>query len=247
MGMELTYTKRDIPMELQLSDMDVEYIDHMGSDLDVVNAARVSFDVEHEDFVIGKDDKLIKYLADHNHWSPFAHQTLKFRVKAPFSIRTQLHKHQIGLVVNEVSRRYVDSPPEFYLPEVFRAKHENKKQGSDEYSNITHLTIEDEDGVLVTQDIQSVLTNRLVESLVTYQALLDNGVCPEQARFFLPECTMTTWIWTGSLAAFSRVCSLRLDPHAQAETREIAKLIYSQLESIFPISTKALLPNIKGS
>ena len=224
--------------------MKVDYIDHMGSDLTVVNAARVSFKKEREAedweyldlgqasgyFVAvlnEKDQKLIKYLAEHNHWTPFGHCQATFRIKAPIFVARQLGKHQVGMVWNEVSRRYVDSEPEFYEPEVWRKKADNVKQGSsDEEFQHTDL----------------IWLNNHVKGLKTiYLKLLDEGCCPEQARMVLPQSMYTEWYWTGSLAAWARVCKLRLDPHSQQETRRIAELISAKCEKIWPVSWKELM------
>ena len=214
--------------------MNIQLIDKMGSDLSVVNAARVSFDKrsDWEDVIGGdeivkilqdKDEKLIKYLAKHNHWSPFGHTTLQFLIKAPVFVARQLVKHQVGLVWNEVSRRYVDSEPEFYTPFIWRGKPENKKQGSSE----------DE----IEYDISS--TMQFVRE--TYNNLLKAGVAPEMARMVLPQNMMTEWYWTGSLMAFVRVCNLRIKSDSQEETRMIAIQMAQHLKDHFPISAKYLL------
>jgi thymidylate synthase (FAD) len=218
---------------MKIVNMDVEYVDHMGSDLSVVNAARVSFDKESELDDNGElttaDQKLINYLAKHNHWSPFAHTSVSFRVKAPIFVARQLVKHTVGFSWNEVSRRYVDSEPEFYLPDVWRARADNVKQGS---SNNT---------VDRNEDMKTAVYEAVKESLHTYNYMLDWGVCPEQARMVLPQNTMTEWIWTGSVYAFARMCQLRLDSHTQVETREIAQMISEHMISLYPISWKVLL------
>lgn len=239
-----------------MSKIMVDLIDHMGSDLSVVNAARVSFDKESEwhwktpggalvpnseveDFsrlepcgyikcLSERDTKLIHYLAKHNHWSPFAHCFLSFRIKAPIFVARQLQKHQVGLSWNEVSRRYVDSEPEFYVPEGWRKRAENVKQGSSE------------EVLPVPKENMKKFYRDMVES---YNELLDAGVCPEQARMVLPQSMMTEWIWSGSLYAFSRVCKLRLDPHTQKETREVAEKIDAIAAKHFPHSWNALRNN----
>jgi thymidylate synthase (FAD) len=196
-------------------------IDSMGSDLSVVNAARVSFAKEsvwevdsgpcigYQTYLSDQDQKLIKYLATHGHWSPFAHAFLSFRIKAPIFVARQLAKHQVGLSWNEESRRYIDSEPEFWFPEVWRGKPVNAKQGSSDKTIVDDL-----------------LGKREVEGMLKlYNHALGIGIAPEQSRMFLPQNTMTEWIWSGSLAAFARVCKQRLDPHAQAETREVAEKI----------------------
>lgn len=219
--------------------MKVELIDSMGSDLSVVNAARVSFAKEsslgyidedgnwvntYDGDLSEKDQKLISYLAKHGHWTPFAHAFLSFRIKAPIFVARQLVKHQVGLAWNEVSRRYVDDEPEFWFPEVWRGKPVNAKQGSD--------------GEV---DIETPIASYIQEALNCYDDLLEQGVAPEQARMVLPQNTMTEWIWSGSLAAFARVCKLRLDPHAQEETRSIAEGIRGLVPEKFKYSWKALL------
>lgn len=227
---------------MKTAQMSVEYMDSMGTDLSVCTAARVSFDKESEweeeiEFKNGipvvvrrelsaADKKLISYLAKHNHWSPFAHTSVSFRVKAPIFVARQLVKHMVGFSWNEVSRRYVDSEPEFYFPEVWRQRAENVKQGS---SNTPVGG--------VGWDTEAVVE----EVLNHYQHLLSSGVCPEQARMVLPQNTMTEWIWTGSVYAFARMCILRLDSHTQAETREIAQMVSNHMASLYPISWKALI------
>lgn len=228
----------------------VKYLDHMGSDLDVVNAARVSFDKESDwesealcptDPVTGgkippykrlkeQDAKLIDYLAKHKHWSPFSHCYLKFRIKAPIFVARQLQKHTVGLAWNEVSRRYVDSEPEFYFPDIWREKAENVKQGSSLEPNDAY-----EDNMGFGPEFYVAMLRD------EYLRLISCGVCPEQARMILPQNTVTEWIWSGSLAAFARVVKLRTDPHSQYETSLVAHGIKYHLDNLFPISTKALL------
>lgn len=214
----------------------VDLIDHMGSDITVVNAARVSFDKAssyEEDreglwYLKASDARLIQYLATHDHWTPFAHPQLTFRIKAPLFVARQLGKHQVGLVWNEVSRRYVDSEPEFYLPPVWRKRAENVKQGSSDEAAA------DSDGLRLR------VNEMYGRMLGNYEGLLAQGVCPEQARMVLPQAMMTEWYWTGSLAAFARVVKLRLDPHSQMETQEVARGIEVHLERLFPVSWAAL-------
>lgn len=204
----------------------VRYIDHMGSDLIVVNAARVSFAKEVSHFT-DKDEKLINYLAKYKHWTPFAHPQICLHIKAPISIRTQLFKHKVGFVENEVSRRYVKDEPEYYVPSWRSAPTDGAKQGSSDFMMGT--TMQDE-----------VYRNACDDALDTYKELLSAGVAPEQARFALPQGTYTEWWWTGSLSAYARVCKLRSDSHAQWEVREYAKAISDIVEPIFPYSWKAL-------
>ncbi len=209
---------------MKISEMTVELVDSMGSDLSVVNAARVSFAKVATEFT-DKDVKLINYLAKHNHWTPFAHAFVSLRIKAPIFVARQAVKHQVGLAWNEVSRRYVDDEPEFYWPKQWRGRPVNAKQGSE--------------GVLNWQ-----VDPRCIQiALDTYMSAIKHGVAPEQARVVLPQNTMTEWIWSGSLAAFARVCKLRLDPHAQLEIQELAQGIKALVEPLFPVSFAALLEN----
>ena len=224
---------------MKVVDQNVTLIDTMGSDLSVVNAARVSFDKQSDWDVIEddeeewptiklseKDKKLIRYLAKYNHWSPFSHASASFRIKAPIFVARQLAKHQVGFSWNEVSRRYVDSEPEFFIPEGWRKRAENVKQGSSE------------ECVTFVQDPARASTAAAME---TYNYMLKMGVCPEQARMVLPQNTMTEWIWTGSLYGWARMCKLRLDPHTQAETREIAQVVSDCMEQVFPVSWEVLM------
>lgn len=214
---------------MKIVPMSVELVDHMGSDLSVVNAARVSFGkVSNE--LTDKDNKLINYLAKHNHWSPYAHAFASFRIKAPIFVARQLVKHQVGLAWNEVSRRYVDEEPEFWMPAEWRGRPVNAKQGSN------GVMAEAQPEMMLSQTLGWAMT----ACLNTYIDLLKVGVAPEQARMILPQNTMTEWIWSGSLAAFCRVCKLRLDPHAQQETRELVEGIKGLLEPLFPVSFTAL-------
>ena len=202
--------------------MNIQLIDKMGSDLSVVNAARVSF-AKKKDVLDQSDEKLIKYLADHDHWSRFGHTTLQFLIKAPVFVARQLVKHQVGLVWNEVSRRYVDYEPEFYVPFMWRGKPENKKKGSSE------------------DEIEYDITPTMQYCKETYNNLLKAGIAPEMARMVLPQNMMTEWYWTGSLMAFVRVVNLRVKPDSQEETRMIALQMSQHLKDHFPISAKYLL------
>ena len=213
--------------------LQVKLIDHMGSDLTVVNAARVSFAKnseweaipeggEIEGLLSAGDEKLIKFLAKHNHWSPFGHCSIQFHIKAPIFVARQLVKHQVGLVWNEVSRRYVDDKPEFYKPTQWRLRAEDKKQGSSEES-ISYS---------IEPTVQYVTQ--------TYNNLLREGVAPEMARMVLPQNLYTEWYWSGTLYAFSRVCNLRCAEDTQSETRVIADGIRDICAKEFPISWKEL-------
>lgn len=201
-----------------------------GTELDIVNAARVSFHKESTE-LNEKDIKLINYLAKHAHWTPFAHVGATFVVKAPIFVARQLGKHQVGLVWNEVSRRYVDEEPEFFVPSSWRGRPVNAKQGSSGEFKEEHNTF--------TNWLEVDTTN----CLETYNRFIRDGVAPEQARMVLPQNTMTEWWWTGSLAAWARVCKQRLDSHTQQETRDLVGLMYNQLLERFPNSLPVLIGN----
>jgi len=216
--------------------MHAEYVDHMGTDLTVVNAARVSFD-KHSTELTDGDAKLINYLARHKHWTPFGHPMITLRLKAPVFVRTQLFKHKVGFTENEVSRRYVDSEPEFYYPKVWRGRPTGgAKQGSSE-EQVEYLT----NGELSPLPTDSWYEHAVATCFTLYDAMIENGIAPEQARMVLPQSMYTEWYWTGSLAAYARMCGLRLDPHAQAETREIAQMCADIIQPLFPVSWEALM------
>jgi thymidylate synthase (FAD) len=202
----------------------------MGSDLTVVNAARVSLGNEVHEFT-DRDERLIKYLVEHHHESPFFHPQIRFRIKIPIWMAREWFRHTVGLSRNEISRRYVDTVPEFHLPHQLRKRASNKKQGSmDEIVNNNVVMV-------------GVINNQCLAAYNTYTSLLENGVCPEQARIVLPQNMMTEFIETGSLAAYARLCRLRISPDAQLEIQEVAKMISAQLEKEFPISWKYLTKN----
>jgi thymidylate synthase (FAD) len=215
--------------------IEVTYVDHMGSDLSVVNSARVSFGKKSEalgEVGIGDDPvmvpvlhdndvRLIRYLAKHKHKSPFNHAFATFHVKAPIFVARQLVKHEY-MPWNEISRRYVDDEPEFYQPDVWRGRSDDKKQGSD--------------GVVDVGKIGDVS----LASKTLYNSLLDRGVCPEQARMVLPQSMMTEWYWSGSLFAFAKMCGLRLKDDTQYETRLVAQEIEDYMMDIYPNSWEAL-------
>ena len=220
------------------------YIDHMGSDLSVVNAARVSFgktsqlvfndDPDDVGSLSDRDIKLINYLAKHKHISPFGHAFASFHVKAPIFVARQLVKHKF-LRWNEVSRRYVDDEPEFYMPEVWRGRSADKKQGSNSDVTINTAYYDRDDGYNTWDD------DALSVSLEAYQKMIELGVAPEQARMVLPQSTMTEFYWSGSLDAFASMCILRLKGDTQYETRLVAQQIDEVMSSLFPVSWKALV------
>ena len=212
--------------------IDVTYIDHMGSDLSVVNAARVSFGKKSEmvctDLQVGtwelkpQDTKLIRYLAREKHISPFGHAFASFHVKAPVFVARQLVKHKF-LRWNEISRRYVDDEPEFYIPDSWRGRSADKKQGSE--------------GVVETTATPHHAYNA---GMWHYKQLLKDGVCPEQARMVLPQSMMTEWYWSGSLDAFADMCHLRCKSDTQLETQIVANYIDDKMQDLFPVSWEAL-------
>lgn len=207
---------------------EVFLIDWMGTDDSVVNAARVSFNKTADKYTQEQNERLIDFLAKHGHWSPFAHTCLSFRVSAPIFVARQLAKHQVGLAWNEVSRRYVTVEPEAWRPTFLRKAAENVKQGSSDIAVSNERCITD-------------FNYAVGIALRTYDQLLRDGVCPEQARAVLPQGTMTEWIWTGSLYAFHRVVKQRMKPDAQRETQEIAKAIDLACFDKFPRSWAALV------
>lgn len=221
-------TLQDLDDEFGLSpNPAVQLVDCMGGDHSVVNAARVSFSKKADNYTAEQNERLIAFLAKHKHWSPFAHTCLSFRIKAPIFVARQLAKHQVGLTWNEISRRYVTVEPEAWKPTGLRKAAENVKQGSS--------------SELVENERMLTDFNYAVGvAMRTYDQLLRNGVCPEQARAVLPQGMMTEWIWTGSLYAFFRVVSQRLKPEAQLETREIVRQIDLNCYRRFPNSWKYL-------
>jgi thymidylate synthase (FAD) len=243
---------KDVPV---LDAGHVQYVTHMGDDLMVVNAARVSFakesefdyDIKEEIDVDGRsvtehkhnfrlkerDKKLISYLAKHNHWTPFAHPQITLRIKAPISIRTQLFKHKVGFVENEVSRRYVKDEPEYYMPNWRSAPTDGAKQGSSGFMDKTDHPV---NRMLRDADYRQVCNM----AIIRYNTMIDEGVAPEQARFILPQGMYTEWWWTGSLSAYARVYRQRSDPHAQWEVRQYADAISAIIEPLFPVSWKVL-------
>lgn len=243
-----------------MTQIKAELLDYMGDDLAVVDAARVSFNKKSEwakfnctdcenavqfaceegcaciadgagmqKTLKGPDRKLIEYLAKHDHWTPFAHTALKFRCSAPVPIRTQAFKHKIGMVENEESRRYISSEPEIYIPEFFRAKPEGSiKQGSaGEHPR--------------SDEFLKRYKEKTEECVGLYLTMLNGGICPEQARFVLPQGAIVNWIWTGNLVSFANFYNKRTDTNAQYEVQLLAEPIGKQIAEIFPVSWKALV------
>ncbi len=209
----------------------------MGDDLSVVNAARVSFGKKREALgytgisggvmcpvLHDTDKRLIRYLAKHKHMSPFGHCFASFHVKAPIFVARQLVKHKF-LRWNEISRRYVDDDPEFYVPKDWRGRALDKKQGSSGVVDVDY----------------DALPSFEYHAMECYKDLLYLGVCPEQARMVLPQSTMTEWYWSGSLDAFIDMCHLRCKDDTQYETRLVADYIRSELIKLFPVSVESLI------
>jgi thymidylate synthase (FAD) len=209
------------------SNSTVTLVDFMGSDHSVVDAARVSFSKEASAYTSEQNQKLISFLAREGHWSPFAHTSLSFRIEAPIFVARQLGKHQVGLSWNEVSRRYVTIQPKAWSPKFLRKVAANVKQGSSDEAVDNERSLVD-------------FNYAVGVALRTYESLLRDGVCPEQARAVLPQGMFTEWMWTGSLYAFHRVYTQRSSPHAQRETKEVVKHIGQACAIYFPHSWLAL-------
>jgi len=206
----------------------VELLETFGNDLTVVNAARVSFNKESTEFSEG-DAKLVNYLASHDHISPFFHPQVRFRLKMPIFVAREWFRHTIGFARNEVSRRYVDFKPEVWIPNEFRERDPKLKQGS------KATTVENNNEVLD-------MYNRAVQvTMEAYDSLLAANVAPEMARSILPQGMYTEFIETGSLAAYARLCGLRLDPSAQVEIQTYANAIHELMKDKFPVSWAALM------
>lgn len=228
-----------------------EYIDHMGSDLSVVNAARVSFaneseweydicdcDIDAKDncetctcedgrYLSDKDTRLIQFLARERHELPFAHTAITLRCSAPLPQRTHCFKSKVGFVENEESRRYISDRPELFIPE-FRESVKDKKQGSGvvhEYAEYWHRRY----------------VKQCDYAIKAYGDMIAGGICPEQARYILPQGVMVNWIWTGSLLAYARFYKLRSKLDTQKETRDMAELVGKHMARLYPVSWDALV------
>lgn len=222
-----------------MSKQSAHYVDHMGTDLSVVRAAKVSFaddqtvqrfidDIEAKGLGIRSHTALIRYLAKHHHWTPFAHTAITLRMSAPVPIRTQCFKHKQGFVENEESRRYISSRPELFIPEFFRTKPEGSvKQGSGGLHPYSAPWL----------DMYRTRGNNLID---LYEQMVEAGICPEQARLILPQGCLVNWYWTGSLSAFARFYKQRTDPHAQKEIQDLAEMVGMLIQPLFPVSWKEL-------
>lgn len=208
----------------------VELVDKMGDDNRVVDSARVSYAKLASNYSEEENSKLIRYLASHNHWTPFSQCLITFRIKMPIFVAREWYRHNVGLTRNEVSRRYVNSEPELYFPKELRNKPEKgqSKQGSS--------------GVHAESDYWKVMIQSLTEnSAMIYQEMIEDGIAPEQARMILPVNTYTEFIETGSLAAYSRICSLRISDDAMKECRVFAEAVSKLIAPLFPVSWGELI------
>lgn len=212
-----------------VNEVSVEYISHMGDDTAVVNSARVSFAKEHKEFQEEQDSRLLRYLAKHSHWSPFAHTCISVRCSVPIFLARQLVKHQVGGSWNEESRRYIDTDPEFYIPDVYHTRADSAKQGCG-----VELSLAD------NQRTKYELLEHSNKCFKLYKTQLELGLAPEEARMFLPLNTMTNFIWTGSLYFFHRVIKQRSDPHAQTVAREFAQKLEAVIKGCYPKAYEAL-------
>lgn len=218
----------------------VEYVRHTGDDLSVVDAARVSYDKKSVALgytgssdsnmipvIHDSDKRLIKYLADHQHYSPFNHAFVTFRCTAPVFCIAQLQKHEY-MPWNQVSRRYIDTDPEFYTPDEWRGKPKNSKQGSS--------------GAAESQYFPNIYAKEIHEKcLGDYRKMIAQGVAAEQARMLLPQSMLSSWVWSGSLKAVSKMCKLRCAHDTQYESRVVANKISEYMEELFPVSWAALM------
>lgn len=208
--------------------INIELVDVMGDDRSVSNSARVSFNKWKEEFD-EQDERLIKYLADHRHLTPFRHTQVQLRCKAPIFLVRQLGKHQAGLSFNEVSRRYVKSKPEFFIPEEWRgAPVGNIKQGSTGLVDDQHLT-------------KARYDDFINKCVLLYQDFLDEGMAPEMARLILPVSHLTEWIWSGNILAFAHVYKERIAEGAQLEAQVFAKKLDEIIRPQFPVAWSALV------
>ena len=212
-----------------MTQMKVEHIDHMGNDDSVCRAARVSFAKDPAQFTDAQNARLIKYLARHNHWTPFAHAFVTLRFKAPIAIHAQCVKHQVGFAMNTVSRRYVSDTPELFIPEFRTAPNGSIKQGSGEVlDKISQV------------EVQRSYKAHCDNMIGLYNNMIDKGIAPEQARFVLPQGVMTEWVWSGSLQAWARFYTQRINPHAQKEIQFLAQEVDKIVGALYPIAWDAL-------
>jgi thymidylate synthase (FAD) len=244
--------------------MQAQYVSHYLSDRDVANFARQSFAKVAENFTEAQNNQLIRFLARGmsspdweklihrmvslgqmdcaeqaakelavymrnipEHWVPFGHPQITLRMKAPVPIRVQCFKHKIGFVESEESRRYISTKPEIYIPPFFRAKAENVKQGSGDAHPRSEYWL-------------TVYKNQCDQAVQLYEDMILAGVCPEQARFVLPQGAQVNWVWTGSLYAYANFFNQRSDSHAQKEVQDLAQQVNQIIAPLFPVSWAAL-------
>lgn len=226
----------------------VEMIDYMGSDLTVVNSARVSFSkvssFQENGLLSSTDSKLINYLAKHKHFTPFTHPQITLRETVPIFVARQRFKHVVGFTYNEISRRYVSDTPSLYIPEHFRKAATNVKQGSSkeiiETLSIVKWVRDKSKNLSKTNNVLEIYKSHVLDAIYLYEQMIADGVCPEQARMVLPQSMMTSYYVTGSLAAFARLYNQRSDSHAQQEVQELAKQIDAIIAPLYPIAWSAL-------
>ncbi len=218
----------------------IELVDHMGDDSTVVNAARVSFANESKEFKAG-DERLIKYLAEHDHKSPFYHPQLQFKIKAPISVQRQWFKHKIGSAENSESTRYIEVSNEFYIPDYMRAQSKSNKQGSDGPlgSDLVNLFTFDDEPICRNEAAKDIFVDSCQQSFISYGELIELGVAKEQAREILPLGTYTSWVWTCSLYAAIQFVKLRTSDYAQYEIKQYALAVDAIIRSMFPVSVEA--------
>ena len=219
-------------------------VDHMGTDDSIATAARVSFNKTAGNYTKEQNNKLLSYLAKHKHMSPFGHVFLSFHVKAPIFVARQLVKHKF-LRWNEISRRYVDDDPEFYVPDVWRGKSADKKQGSEGVVELGFFSTEGGrfEGYFGEGTLAEAVSEYAQDLTGLYEALILVGVAPEQARMVLPQSTMTEFYWSGSLDAFADMCRLRCKPDTQYESRLVADQVSTIMQGLYPVSWSALISN----
>lgn len=226
----------------------VEMIDYMGSDLTVVNSARVSFSkvssFQENGLLSSTDSKLINYLAKHKHFTPFTHPQITLRETVPIFVARQRFKHVVGFTYNEISRRYVSDTPSLYIPEHFRKAAANVKQGSSkeivETLSIARWVRDKSKNLSKTNNVLEIYKSHVLDAIDLYEQMIADGVCPEQARMVLPQSMMTSYYVTGSLAAFARLYNQRSDSHAQQEIQDLAQEIAEIIAPLYPVSWAAL-------
>lgn len=224
----------------------VELLDYCGSDEAVANAARVSFsqfgewNSVPEGYTKAKSDKLIKYLAEHKHTTPFRQNCITVRCKAPVFLARQLMKHQSGLTWSEASRRYVDTPPEFFFPESWRNRPEGSlKQGSG--TDNVEILHRGDHTYSWSEKTTEAYFDHITDCMNLYQDMLDNNVAPELARMVLPQSMVVDWVWSGNLLAFAHCFNLRIKENAQIEAQEFAKELDKVIALLFPVAWPALV------